>query len=148
MRVFEIKVEQNTIHTKAEADAFKRQLVQNYGWIGEDFLCHCLPRTELIGKKFLEILEEFERDINASQEERYMTSAAATALLGIKLGNKLGYWRFDYKAMREWLINVQIPAMRAAAKLEREHTTPDAILNEYLEEINPSMCCVDQKHLG
>jgi hypothetical protein len=148
MRVFEIKVDQNTIHTKAEADAFKRLLVQNYGWIGEDFLCRCLPHTEAIGKKFLEILEEFERDINASQEERYMTAAAATALLGIKLGNKLGYWRFDYKVMREWLINVQIPAMRAAAKLEREHTTPDAILNEYLEEINPSMCRVDRNSRG
>jgi hypothetical protein len=148
MRVFEITVAPNTVHTKTEADTFKRLLIQNYGWIGEDFLRRCLPRTEAIGKKFLEILEEFERDINASQEERYMTAAAATALLGIKLGNKLGYWRFDYKAMREWLINVQIPAMRAAARLEREHTTPDAIINEYLEEINPSMCRVDRNSRG
>ena len=148
MRVFEIKVEQPTVHTKTEADAFKRQLVQNYGWIGEDFLRRCLPSTEAIGKKFLEILEKFERDINASQEERYMTAAAACALLGIKLGNMLGYWRFDYKAMREWLINVQIPAMRAAAKLEREHTAPDAILSDYLEEINPNMCRIDRNTRG
>lgn len=148
MRVFEIKVDQNTIHTKAEADAFKRLLVQNYGWIGEDFLCRCLPHTEAIGKKFLEILEEFERDINVSQEERYMTAAVATALLGIKLGYKLGYWRFDYKAIREWLINVQIPAMRSAAKLEREHMTPRTILSEYLEEINPNMCRIDKNTRG
>ncbi len=148
MRVFEIKVERNTIHTKAEADSFKRLLVQNYGWIGEDFLTRCLPHTESISKKFLEIMEEFERDINASQEERYMTAAAATALLGIKLGHKMGYFPFSYKLMREWLINVQIPAMRNAAKLEREHTTPETILNEYLEEINPNMCRVDKNTRG
>jgi hypothetical protein len=148
MRVFEIKVDRNIVRSKTEADAALRLLVKNYGWIGEDFLHRCLPHTEAISKKFLEILEQLEADIHASQEERFMTACAAIALLGIKLGNKLGYFQFSYKAMREWLINVQIPAMRSAAKLEREHMTPKTILNEYLEEISPNMCRIDKNTRG
>jgi hypothetical protein len=73
-----------------------------------------------------------------------MTACAATALLGVKLGSKLGYLPFSYALMREWLIDVQVPAMRNVAKLEREHLTPETILNEYLEEINPNICRVDR----
>jgi hypothetical protein len=148
MRVFEITVAPNTVHTKTEADTFKRLLVTNYGWIGEDFLRRCLPHTEAIGKKLLEILQRFEAAINAKQEERYMTAAAATALLGIKLGNMLGYWQFSYKAMWDWLVNVQIPAMRAVAKDEREHMSPETILNDYLEKTNPNMCRVNRNTRG
>jgi hypothetical protein len=144
MRVFEIRVNRNTIRTKVEADSAMRQLVRNYGWIGEDFLQRCLPHAEGVGNKFLEILQRFETDINASQEERFMTACAATALLGVKLGSKLGYLPFSYALMREWLIDVQVPAMRNVAKLEREHLTPETILNEYLEEINPNICRVDK----
>jgi len=144
MRVFEINVTRNAIRSKTEADDAMRQLVKNYGWIGEDFLHRCLPHTDAIGKKFLEILQQFEADINASQEERFMTACAAIALLGIKLGAKLGYFQFSYKLMREWLINVQIPAMRGIATLEREHVTPETILNEYLEKISPNMCRISK----
>jgi hypothetical protein len=144
MRVFEINVDRNTTRTKIEADAAMRLLLKNYGWIGEDFLRRCLPHTKAISEKFLEIQRQFEAAINAGQEERFMTAACATALLGIKLGNKLGYFPFSYKAMWDWLVNVQVPAMRSAAKLEREHVTPETILSEYLEAINPNMCRIDK----
>jgi hypothetical protein len=144
MRVFEIKVNRNAIRTKAEADDAMRRLIMNYGWIGEDFLCRCLPHVKGVGDKFLEIQQQFETDINASQEERFATGCAATGLLGAKLGYKLGYFPFSYKLMREWLIDVQIPAMRNTAKAEREHMSPETILNEYLEEINPNICRVDK----
>jgi hypothetical protein len=148
MRIFEIKVTQNDARSKAEADRFMRKLVKNYGWIGEDFLCRCLPHREAIGDKFLEIQQQLETDIGARPEERFMTAAAATALLGIKLGNKLGYFSFSYKAMREWLINVQIPAMRNTVEHERKHMAPETILNEYLEEISPNMCRINKNNRG
>jgi Domain of unknown function (DUF927) len=148
MRIFEIKVTQNDARSKIEADSFMRQLVKNYGWIGEDFLCRCLPHREAIGDKFLEIQQQLETDIGARQEERFMTAAAATALLGIKLGNKLGYFNFSYKAMREWLINVQIPTMRGTVEHERKHMAPETILNEYLEEISPNMCRINKNTRG
>ena len=144
MRIFEIKVEQNDARSKTEADDVIAQLNVNYGWIGEDMLRRCLPYTKVIREKFLEILRQLEADINATQEERFMTAAAATALLGIKLGNKLGYFRFSYKVMRDWLINVQIPAMRGIVAIEREHQSPEAILNEYLEAINPNICRINK----
>jgi hypothetical protein len=140
MRVFEIKVKRSDARSKVEADAAMRLLLENYGWIGEDFLQRCLPHTNAISKRFLEIQRQFEAAINASQEERFMTAACATALLGIKLGNKLGYFPFSYKVMWDWLVDVQVPAMRSVAKLEREHMTPETILSEYLEEINPNIC--------
>jgi len=148
MRVFEIKVEQNDARSKTEADDVIAQLNRNYGWIGEDMLRRCLPSFAMIKAKFLEILRQLEADINATQEERFMTAAAATALLGVKLGNKLGYFRFSYKAIREWLINVQIPAMRAIVSIEREHQAPEAILNEYLESINPNICRINKNLRG
>jgi hypothetical protein len=148
MRVFEIKVSQNDARSKAEADDAMRQLVENYGWIGEDFLRKCLPHTQAIGAKFLQIQQELETDIHASQEERFMTACAATALLGIKLGRRLGYFPFSYRLMREWLIDEQIPAMRSLATLEREHQSPEAILNNYLEEIRPKVCRVDKNSRG
>lgn len=144
MRVFEIRVGRNAVHTKSEADDAMRQLLRNYGWIGEDFLSRCLPHTAGVGSKFLEIQQQFETDINASQEERFATGCAATGLLGARLGSKLGYLPFSCKLMREWLIDVQIPAMRNEARLEREHVTPETILNDYLEEINPNICRIDR----
>jgi Domain of unknown function (DUF927) len=148
MRIFEIKVVQNDARSKAEADRFMRQLVRNYGWIGEDFLRRCLPHREAIGDKFLEIQQQLETDIGARPEERFMTAAAATALLGIRLGNKLRYFNYSYRAMREWLINVQIPAMRATVEHERKNMAPETILNEYLETIAPNMCRVNKNTRG
>ena len=148
MRVFEIKVDRNTVHSKAEADTTMRLLVKNYGCIGEDFLCKCLPHTREIGEEFLKIQQQLETDINASQEERYMTACAAIALLGIKLGKNLGYFQFSYKRMRDWLINVQIPIMRGVAKTERIRWASETILGEYLEEINPFMCRVKENAHG
>jgi len=116
-----------------------RQLIKNYGWIGEDCLRRCLPSAEAIGEKFLEIQHKLETDIDARPQERFITAAAATALLGIKLGNKLGYFKYSYTAMRDWLVNVQIPAIRSAVERERKHMAPETILNEYLEVIAPSM---------
>jgi len=133
---------------KIEADSFMRQLVKHYGWIGEDCLRRCLPHREAIGEKFLEIQQQLETDINAKQEERFMTAAAAAALLGIKLGNKLGYFSYSYKAMREWLINEQIPAMRSMVERERKHMAPETILNEYLETISPNICRVGKNTRG
>lgn len=148
MRVFEIKVNQSGVHSKAEADEIMHQLLENYGWIGEDFLRRCLPHIDAIRSKFIEIRNQFEATINASQEERYMTACAAIVLLGIKLGNKLGYFPFSYKAMWDWLVNVQIPAMRAVAKSERVRWASDTILSEYLEEINQFMCRVNRNNRG
>ena len=148
MRIFEIKINQNEARLKIDADRFMRQLVKNYGWIGEDCLRRCLPSAAAIGDKFLEIQYKLEADIGARPEERFITAAAATALLGIKLGNKLGYFKFSYKAMRDWLINEQIPAIRAAVERERKHMAPETILNEYLETIGPSMCRVSKNPRG
>jgi len=144
VRIFEINVSQNDARSKTEADDAFRLLNRNYGWIGEAFLRQCLPHTDAIGEKFLEIQRQLERDIKATQEERFMTAAAATALLGIRLGSRLGYLPYSYKLMREWLIDEQIPLIRNVVTLEREHQAPEAILNEYLEVINPNICRVNK----
>ena len=148
MRIFEIKINESDARLKIDADRFMRQLIKNYGWIGEDCLRRCLPNAEALAEKFLEIQHQLEVDIKARPAERFITAAAAIALLGIKLGNKLGYFKYSYKAMREWLINEQIPAIRNAVERERKHMAPETILNEYLETISPSMCRVNKNSHG
>jgi uncharacterized protein DUF927 len=142
MRIFEINVSKNAVHSKTEADGIVRELVENYGWIGEDFLRHCLPHTDAVHNKFLEIQQQLEADINVNPEERFMTAIAATALLGARLGRRLGYHPYQYQLMREWLIDEQIPAVRQTVESERGHLAPETVLNEYLEEINPNICRV------
>ena len=148
MRIFEIKINESDARLKIEADRFMRQLIKNYGWIGEDCLRRCLPSAKALAEKFLEIQYQLEADIKSRPAERFITAAAAIALLGIKLGNKLGYFNYSYKAMREWLINEQIPAIRNAVERERKHMAPETILNEYLETISPAMCRVSKNLRG
>jgi len=148
MRIFEIKIAETDARSKQEADTIMRQLVKNYGWIGEDMLRRCLPHRYALGDKFLKIMQQLDTDIKASGKERFMTAVAAAGLFGTILGRKLGYFNYSYKDMRDWLLNIQIPATRARVEHERKHASPETILNEYLEEIAPNTCRVNKNVRG
>lgn len=142
-RIFEMMVRRSLVRSKAEADQVVRVLCQNYGWIGEDFMSKILPHIDAVGAGFIKQMTRFEKAINVTPDERFMSGAAATGLYGIYMGHRLGYLPFDYKKMEEWLIEVQVPTMRSVASSEQSRREPETALSDYLEEINGNTARVE-----
>lgn len=135
-RVFEIMIRRSNARTKSDADAVMRLLCKNYGHIGESFMSQILPAIDNVGDRYIKELARIEAAVKATQEERFMTSAAATGLIGVRMGARLNYLPYDYKIVEEWLIEEQIPRMRGVMSSEISRREPEIVVGDYLEEIN------------
>jgi hypothetical protein len=135
-RIFEIQMRRSNERTKQEADAVMRLLCKNYGHVGESFMSQILPAIDKAGERYIRELQRVEQAIGATQEERFMTSAAASGIYGVKFGTRLGYFPYDPKRVEEWVIEEQIPAMRGIMSGELSRRDPEIVVGDYLDEIN------------
>ena len=147
-RVFEINIDRSKARTKAEADAIMRQLCKNYGWIGESFLAQIMPAIDRVGDKYIDELARVEAAVNASQDERFMTSGAALGIVGVRFGQRLGYLPYNSKMVEEWVIEEQIPRMRGVMHNELSRREPEVVVSDYLEDINGKTARVELDTTG
>jgi hypothetical protein len=142
MRVFEMKVTAQRVHTKAEADEFLRQLEANFGHIGEVFANFAIRNLPAIEKRVQHWVRVIDERARISSAERFWSAVAAVVVTAGELALALKLTPFDPEQLLEWVIAEQIPYMRGV--VVEEYRNPVAILTDYIAEKHGSIVMVDK----
>lgn len=142
MRVFEMKVLAQKIHTKAEADEFLRQLELNYGHIGEVFISWVIRNRELVEKRVQHWVREIDERGHITSAERFWSAVVAAVLTTAEIAKALGLLPYDAQALADWVIDTQIPHMRGV--VVEEYRNPIGVLTDYIAEKQGNIVVVDK----
>lgn len=142
MRVFEMKVTAQNVHTKAEADEFLRQLEQNYGHIGEVFASWVVRNRTLVEQRVQHWVRVIDERGRITSAERFWSAVVAAVLTAAEISKALGLLPYDAEALAEWVVAHQIPHMRGVV-LE-EYRNPVGVLTDFIAQKQGNIVVVDR----
>ena len=142
MRVFEMKFTAQTVHTKAEADEFLRQIRLNYGHIGELVAQFVVRHRVAVEKRVQQLVREIDAACNIQSSERFWSAYVASCLTIGEIAQALQLLPYDTIAIRDWVVTKQIPFMRGVVK--DEYRDPLAILTDYIAEKHSNIVVIDR----
>ncbi len=145
MRVFEINMKKNLIHSKAQADDYLHDLKKNYGHVGELVMSYVVQNKALVEERVRVVLREIDNAGHVQPAERFWSAAIACTLVACEIANLLGVVTYNAAVLRDWCVNRQIPHMRGV--VGEEYTNPVGLLADYLEHISGDML-VARNHAG
>jgi hypothetical protein len=132
MRVFEMKMTSQRVHTKAEADEFLRQIRQHHGHIGEVFT-HWVVRNRATVEKMVQMaMARIDSEGAIQSSERYWSAVIAVVLVAGDIAKMLGLCSYETEEIKTWALRVQVPYMRGVVK--EEYRDPLAVLTDYIAE--------------
>jgi hypothetical protein len=132
------------VHLKWEADAFMRELMRNYGWIGQELLIQLLPHTEMIERRIIKEMARLDLLVGVDSSERFWASLMSVIMVIGRIAYKLGFHEFDMQAIEDWFVNVQLPFLRGKVSHELERKDPTSIVMDYLETIHGNTVRIEQ----
>jgi hypothetical protein len=142
MRVVELQFKRQHVHTKAQADDYIHDLMQNYGHIGEQVVAHILQHKDEFYKSVRAEMRALDEECNIQPSERFWSSTGAAVVAVTRIANKLGLVTYDAERIRQWYVAKQIPEMRGV--VVEEYSSPIGALADYLEHINGNILVVTQ----
>lgn len=132
MRVFEIKMLPQRVHTKAQADQFLSEIKEHFGHLGEPFVRFVVMHREQVRDRVRAVMREIDQEASIQSSERYWSAVIAVVLVACEICNALGILAYPREGIKRWAIDVQIPSMRGTVK--EEYRDPLAILTDYMAE--------------
>ena len=146
MRVFEIpmvRVQDETM-TKAEAktaaEVYLRELNENCGHIGEQFLLHWMQDADRYEKMVHDKMAELNRTGDVDQGERIWGGAAAAIFVAGKLAYEWGLVPFNIAEVERWFLGTQLNVMRSTIKSARRSELD--VLSDYMEFANDQILVI------
>lgn len=141
MRVFEIYLNAQSVHTKAQADEYLRQLNQNFGHIGEAFIRYVITNRKAVEARVQQVMREVDEAAQIKSSERFWSAVIAVVLVAAEITKALGLLPYEAEAIRRWAIDVQVPAMRGVV-LE-EYRDPVRVVTDYIAEKTGNIVVVE-----
>ena len=108
LRFFEVEVPRNYLDTVFKG--VTRSFVENhmdsvYGSVGRTYLRFLITHREWVRQQLLAAREKFNPKSQEESKERYYNDMVVTAYVAGLLAKKLGFIKWDMKAMRDWAFN-------------------------------------------
>lgn len=142
MRVFEMKMIAQRVHTKAEADEFLRQLRANYGHIGEMFAHWVVRHRAIVEKMVQQAMVRVDAEGSIQSSERFWSAVIASVLVAGDIAKHLGLVSYDTDAIKRWALEVQVPYMRGIVK--EEYRDPLAVVTDYIAQSHGNIVVVSK----
>lgn len=109
--------------------AFRTMQAENYAIIGQDYLVNIAHKRDALVAEFADIRRELNTIFNFRAFERFWANTAVLGIMGIRHGNKLGYFDFNESAVIDWL-KITLNTVRGV-RTEAKISMAD-IINEYI----------------
>lgn len=142
MRVFEMKMTAQRVHTKAQADDFLREIGQHYGHIGEAFAAFVVRNRTRVEARVQAVMREIDAEASISASERFWSAVIAVVIVAGEIATALKLMPYDVQAIRIWVTKVQVPFMRGVVK--EEYRDPLAVLTDYIAEKHGGIAVIDK----
>jgi hypothetical protein len=144
MRVFELMFPLVDPADKPQADAFLRELMQNYGHIGPAFAEFAVSNKDYTATQVIQRLGKIDRALQIEGGERFWSGGGAAALTAGDISKDLKLLHFNMPLIEEWLIEEHIPYMRGVVATEYSNYDPANILTNFIEHINGNIVKVSK----
>lgn len=142
MRVFEMKMLAQQVHTKAEADEFLRQIKLHHGHIGEVFARFVIMNLSAVEKRVQQLIREIDAEANTVSAERFWSAVIAVVIVSAEICQALRLLPFDHEKLRRWAVDFQVPYMRGVVK--EEYRDPLAVLSDYIAEKHGNIVVINK----
>ena len=139
MRVLEMYIEKADRRLKPLADQFMRDLVENHGHIGPEYMRRIIPIREKMEELGQKAMASVDKQFDMDTSERFHSAQISNALVNGQMAYNMGLLPFKIEPIKEWLAQVQIPYMRGIIKAEVEAQSSLSVLTNYLEAIHGNM---------
>ena len=146
MRVFEINFQRPSKTGKALADRFMFDLCENYGHIGPALMRYAVDHYAEIVRMVQDEKIKLDALVDLDPHERFWSADGAAAIAICRVAHKLGLLPFNANAIRDWLVNVQFPAMRGSVK--DQYPSAAEILTSYIEANGDSIVFVPEGNVS
>jgi hypothetical protein len=133
MRVFELWFEK-FVDGAAEAKAQQHAILHNYGWVGPAALERYIKHRDYIDGCIRQVMTKIDAKYALTGPERFWSAVMAAVLVYGEFAASFGLVPYDIARLREWLLNVQLPAMRGAIKLAASSQTPADLLGAFMND--------------
>ncbi len=107
--------------------AFRTMQTENYGIVGQDYLVNMADKQDELRREFKAVREELHKIFNFLPHERFWANTAVVGVMGIRQGNRLGYFNYDDRAVIEWLKEL-------LSYTRRERTEAQVAIDQMVEE--------------
>jgi len=142
MRTFEMFFREVNEAFKPAADDFLRELRQNYGHIGEEFMKIYLANQAAYEDRIREQVREIDRTERMRVSERFWSAVIAVVLVAGEIARDAGLLAYDPDAIWAWLRTYQIPKMRGI--ITSSYVRPIDVLSDYIDKITPDILVVNK----
>jgi hypothetical protein len=142
MRVFEMIFQRPPKAGKALADRLMFDLCENYGHIGPALMRYVVDHYDQVVALVRSETAKLDALVDLDPHERFWSSDGGAVLAICIITHKLGLLPFNVAAIRDWLVNVQFPAMRGTVK--ENYPTAAEILTSYIEANGDSIVFVPE----
>lgn len=142
MRVFEMKFVAQDVHTKAEADEFLRQLMQNHGHIADVFIQYVVANRPAVEALAQQRVREIDEAIQTKSAERFWSAVIAVVVATAEICEALGLLTYSAAQIRDWAVKVQVPHMRGT--VSEEYRSPIQVLTDYIAEKSGNIVIIER----
>ena len=146
MRVCEVETPRLDVHTKAQGDAFIRQLHQHYGHLGPEFIRHFVKNKAAVEAEFVKVMATVDFRGKMGQDERFHSAAFTCAIVALRIAKRLGLLSFSPDTVAEWLLGPQLQAMRGVVR--ESYSEPIDVLHAYVDSVAGNLLVVEQQPEG
>ena len=126
MRCFEIMLPED-YNTKVFGGAGAKEMIEdilreNYGAVGREYLRFVQRNKRSISERLQKMRAKHDPSNQDETRERFYHDVVTTAMLGGAIAQKLGFLRFDLKAIQKWALNhiISLRDWRTAANYTAE----------------------------
>lgn len=131
MRVLEIPFAGLDVHSKAEADAFIAQIMENYGHVGPLLMRELVPRRERVERAIFQRMLQVDKALGLTSAERFRSASFATTLMTIDFMRSVGLVGWSSDEALEWLRATQLNHMRRLDERVQIQSDPVSVLSDY-----------------
>ena len=148
MRVFEIKTFANHTMDKGQADEVFSLMFDNYGIAGEVYMRWVMPHLGEVLKFREDTQEQFDREIAATNKERFWSALISSTMTGAHFAQQLGLHDYNLKRIYKWAQDMIVYMRADVESLKVDH---DMVLGDYIRSHINNILVIDDgmdKRLG
>lgn len=144
IRIFEVRVDGNTVIDKAAADAAFKKLDKNYGVAGDIYAKYIVDNRDAIIEQLEETTISIDADLNIKSPERFWSALLACVVVGGEIAKNLGLHGYNMDKLYAWAAK-HISSMRT--NVEEKTVDPISILGNFLaSKVRNTIVVVQGKH--
>jgi hypothetical protein len=145
VRIYELYLSKQAIHTKAEADAFNRTIRENYGWAGEVFAQALVKNADKLPGLVASSIAKVDMIARVDSSERFRSALVGMVWVAGTLANKLGLINWNVESVINGAIGHLSRLREVTSDYDRSATD---VLGEFLNSHLSSTLIVMNAGIG